>query len=203
MRSGAVRADRFRTRFSARLATTVCYASWLVPEAVAGLVWLSYLDFEGVVNQGLRALGWSPIYWLVRFPMLAIILANVWWGTGWSMLLFKAALATIPHEIEEAAAVDGASGWQQFLYVTFPLLRRPLLVDFILITIWTSGVLGLPLMLTHGGPGHRTELMTLYAYRLGLESFDLSYGTTVSIGILLVSLLLALLYYRLLERDKV
>jgi multiple sugar transport system permease protein len=184
------------------LATTVCYLSWVSPETVIGLSWISYLDKDGFLNQMLGFLGFPQINWIVRFPMLSIIMANVWWGTGWSMMLFKSAIESIPPELGEAAEVDGASGWQRFRYVTLPLIRGPIMVDLILITIWTYGVFGLPLMLTGGGPARRTELMTIYAYRTAFKHFELGYGTTISVAILIITLTLALIYYRILEREE-
>jgi len=187
---------------SGRLATTICYLSWVAPETVIGLSWISYLDKEGFLNQVLGTIGLPQVNWIVQFPMLSIILANIWWGTGWSMMLFKSAIESIPPELGEAAEVDGASGWQRFRYVTLPLIRGPIMVDLILITIWTYGVFGLPLMLTGGGPARRTELMTIYAYRVAFKFFDLGYGTTISVAILIITLTLAIIYYRILERRE-
>jgi len=184
------------------LATTICYLSWVTPETVIGLSWISYLDKGGVLNQILGLIGLPQVNWIVRFPMLSIVLANIWWGTGWSMMLFKSAIESIPPELGEAAEVDGASGWQRFRYVTLPLIRGPIMVDLILITIWTYGVFGLPLMLTGGGPARRTELMTIYAYRTAFKFFELGYGTTISVAILIITLTLAVIYYRVLERAE-
>jgi len=187
--------------FMGRLTTTICYLSWVAPETVIGFSWISYLAPEGFLNRILTTLGLQPVNWIIRFPMPCIILANIWWGTGWSLMLFKSALESIPSEIQEAAEVDGASGWQRFRYITLPLLVGPIMVDLILITIWTYGVFGLPLMLTGGGPARRTELMTIYAYRTAFKFFELGYGTTVSIGILLITMVLAIFYYKLLRRE--
>ena len=137
-----------RIKLTGRLATALCWLAWITPESVIGWSWISFLDHDGVMNQILQWFGFQPEYWLVRYGLASIILANVWWGTGWSMMLFKAALESIPREVEEAAEVDGASGWQKFRRVIFPLLRRPIFVNILLITIWTYGVFGLPLMLT-------------------------------------------------------
>ncbi len=184
------------------LATTLCYLAWITPETVVGLSWISFLSYEGVLNQLMRLLGLPPRYWLVQHAMPSIIAANIWWGTGWSMMLFKAALESIPREVEEAAEVDGAGGWARFRHITLPLLRGPLLANLTLITIWTYGVFGLPLMLTGGGPVHRTELMTIYAYLVGFRFFKLGYGMAVSMGILTITLGLALVYYRILARER-
>jgi len=191
-----------KIKVSGRLTMTICYLAWITPETVIGFSWISFLDYDGVLNQILGLIGLPPTYWMVRYAMPSIILANIWWGTGWSMMLFKAALESIPREIEESAEVDGAGGWQRFRYITLPLLRGPVLVNLTLITIWTYGVFGLPLMLTGGGPGHKTELLTIYAYRLAFKFFKLGYGTAVSVGILLVTLTLAIIYYKMLTREQ-
>jgi len=184
-----------------RLATTAAFLAWVAPETVIGFSWISYLDIDGVLNQIVTGFGVTSVWWMVRFPLLSVIIANVWAGTGWSLMLYRSALESIPPEIEEAAEVDGASGWQRFRLITLPMIRGPIQVNLILITIWTYGVFGLPLMLTGGGPAHRSELMTIYAYKQAFKFFELGYGTTVSVGILLITGALALVYYRLLGRE--
>jgi multiple sugar transport system permease protein len=184
-----------RIQMLARVVMILAFVAWITPETLVGFSWITFLDFDGTFNQFIGLSGREPTFWLVRFALPSIIAANIWWGTGWSMLLFKSAIESIPQEIEEAAEVDGASGWQRFRRITLPLLRGPMLVNLILITIWTYGVFGSVWILTAGGPGHRTELMTIYAYKQAFKFFDLSYGTTVSVGILLITLVMALLYY--------
>lgn len=189
-----------RIQILARVVVTLVFVAWITPETIVGFSWITFLDFDGTLNQFTSIFGRDPTFWMVHFALPSIIAANIWWGTGWSMLLFKAAIESIPPKIDDAAEVDGASGWQRFRRITLPLLRGPMLVNLILITIWTYGVFAIVWILTQGGPGHRTELMTVYAYRQAFKFFDLSYGTTVSVGILLITLVLALLYYSVMRR---
>jgi len=127
--------------------------AWVVPEIVAVYIWASVFNFQsGTANQLLMAFGFERHRWLIDTPMLAIILVNVWRGTAFTMLLFSAALESIPDELFDAAAVDGASAWQKFRFITVPMLRYTILLDFILITMGTFSVFGLVFALTGGGP---------------------------------------------------
>lgn len=131
------------------LASAVVILAWVTPAAVIGLTWTSFLNKHGVLNQILGLFGKEVEYfWLAKRPMLSIILANIWQGTGWSMLLLSAAIESVPREVDEAAEVDGATAWQRFRYVTLPLIMGPILVNLIFITIWTYGVFEVPFMLT-------------------------------------------------------
>lgn len=178
------------------IATTVCYLSWISPAAVVGFMWMSTLDAEGSLNQVLN-LGFE---WVVDWPMMSIIIINIWWGTGWSMTLMKSAIETVPPEVEESAAVDGANKRQIFYHITLPIIRGPILVNLILITMWTYGVFDVPFMVTAGGPARKTELMTVYAYLTGFKYFDIGYGVTISVGILLITLVFALVYRQFLKK---
>ncbi len=178
------------------IATTVCYLGWISPAAVVGFMWLSTLDVEGSLNQLLHL----NFTWIVDFPMISIIVINMWWGTGWSMTLMKSAIETIPPEIEECAEVDGANKRQVFYHIILPIIKGPILVNLILITIWTYGVFDVPFMVTAGGPGRKTELMTIFAYLTGFKYFDIGYGVTISVGILVITLVLSLVYQQFLKK---
>lgn len=189
--------------WSAKIAVAACFVAWVTPAAVIGLTWTSFLNKNGLLNQTLSLLG-SEVnrFWLAKRPLLSIIVVNIWQGTGWSMLLLQSAIESVPRELGEAAEVDGATGWQRFRYVTLPLIMGPILVDLIFITIWTYGVFEVPFMLTKGGPAGKTELMTIYGYQQAFKFFELGYGSTVAMGILVITMALALLYYRLLGRQR-
>ncbi|HEY0532063.1 MAG TPA: sugar ABC transporter permease, partial [Actinoplanes sp.] len=109
-------------------------AAWTVPETVAGFCWYSFLHQDGTLNAILHRVGFSQ-NWLYTTPMLAVILANVWRGTAFSMLVYQAALNDVPPELHEAAAVDGATGWQRLRRVTLPLIRRSIVTNLMLITL--------------------------------------------------------------------
>jgi multiple sugar transport system permease protein len=183
----------------------VILASWIVPGVSAGIVWqLMFNEASyGFINGVFRLLGLSPVAWLSD-PDIAIwsaVLANVWRGTAFSMILLYAGLVVIPASLYEAAAVDGATPFRQFLHVTLPQLRPILLINTILISIFTLNTFDLILALTGGGPGRATEVISLYAYNTVFRNFDLSNGAVLAVILLLISLAVTFFYVRLLPRE--
>ncbi|MGH6926460.1 MAG: carbohydrate ABC transporter permease [Propylenella sp.] len=183
----------------------VILASWIVPGVSAGIIWQLMFNEAtyGFINGVLRLLGVSPVAWLSD-PDIAIwsaVLANVWRGTAFSMILLYAGLVVIPASLYEAAEVDGATAFRQFLHVTLPQLRPILLINTILISIFTLNSFDLILPLTGGGPGRATEVLSLYAYNTVFRNFDLSNGAVLAVVLLLISLAFTFFYVRLLPKE--
>ena len=130
------------------------------------------------------------------------MLANVWRGTAFSMILLYAGLLVIPRSLYEAAEVDGATALKQFWYITLPQLRPILLVNTILISIFTLNTFDLILPLTGGGPGRATEVLALYAYNTVFRNFDLSNGAVLAVLLLLISVVFTFFYVRLLPKES-
>jgi len=184
----------------------IILSSWIVPGVAAGIVWqLMFNEASyGFLNGILRAAALPPVAWLSD-PDLAIwsaVLANVWRGTAFSMILLYAGLVVIPASLYEAAEVDGASAFQQFWYITLPQLRPILLINTILISIFTLNTFDLILPLTGGGPGRATEVLALYAYNTVFRNFDLSNGAVLAVLLLAISLAFTFFYVRLLPGEK-
>ncbi|HWG86099.1 MAG TPA: sugar ABC transporter permease [Deinococcales bacterium] len=170
--------------------------AWITPGVVVAILWNVYLHSgEGTLNRTLGLAGIPAVNWLFDRPILAIILYNVWRGTAFSMLLFDAALRTIPVSYYEAASVSGASGWRQFVDITLPLIRPQIATDLLLITLWTFNDFG-PYLLTGGGPSFQTEVLPIYTYRVAFRSFELGYGAALSTLLLLINFALAFLNLR-------
>jgi multiple sugar transport system permease protein len=183
----------------------VILSSWIVPGVSAGIVWqLMFNEASyGFIDGVLRLLGLAPVPWLSD-PNIAIwsaVLANVWRGTAFSMILLYAGLVVIPASLYEAAAVDGATAFRQFLHITLPQLRPILLINTILISIFTLNSFDLILPLTGGGPGRATEVLSLYAYNTVFRNFDLSNGAVLAVILLLISLAFTFFYVRLLPKE--
>jgi multiple sugar transport system permease protein len=183
----------------------VILAAWIVPGVSAGIVWQLMLNEAsyGFINGVLRLMDLPPVAWLSD-PDIAIwsaVLANVWRGTAFSMILLYAGLVVIPASLYEAAAVDGATPFRQFLHVTLPQLRPILLINTILISIFTLNSFDLILPLTGGGPGRATEVLSLYAYNTVFRNFDLSNGAVLAVVLLLISLAFTFFYVRLLPKE--
>jgi multiple sugar transport system permease protein len=132
---------------------------------------------------------------------MSIIIANVWRGTAFSMILQYAGLQSIPDEIYEAAEVDGASTLQSFWYITIPQLRPILMINIILITISTLNTFDMILPLTGGGPGQATEVLALHTYNVIFREYSLAGGAVLAVIMLFISLGLTLAYRRLLRSE--
>jgi multiple sugar transport system permease protein len=147
----------------------------------------------------LGTVGVGHVDWLIRHPLLSIIFFNTWRGTAFSMLLFSSALGTIPPSLHEAAAVAGATRWQAFRDVSLPLIRSHFVTDLVLITLWTFNTFA-PFLITGGGPAFRSELVSIYTYRVAFQFFELGQGAAVAVIMMLVNLALALVYLGSLRR---
>jgi len=182
---------------------TLVILAWIIPEVVVAFTWVAFLDRDfGTLNAILSRLGLGRPDWQLQYALLAIIIFNTWRGTAFSMLLFSSALATIPPSHLETAEVAGASAWQKLRDILLPLLRGHILTDLILITLWTFNVFT-PFLITNGGPTYRTELVSIYTYRVAFQFFDFGQGAAIAVVVMLINLALALGYLGLLRRQAV
>lgn len=171
----------------------------LTPIAV-GYMWRMQLSVtRGPVNGLLRLLGLSGVGWLTnpQVAIYSIILTDIWQWTPFMFLILSAGLQGIPQDYVEAAKVDGASGWKLFRHVLFPLLAPASVAAVLLRAVEAFKIIDVIYIMTGGGPGLRTESLTLFGYSIGFRAFDLAYGATISfslfIGVLLSSLVFVLL----------
>lgn len=181
---------------------------WAMPTVVAALMWrLMFESPVGIVNAVLTDLGLmgEPFVWFTHSlaAWVPVILADVWKTTPFVALLLLAGLQNIDPVLYEAARIDGASPWQQFLHVTLPLLRPALLVALIFRTLDAFRVFDLIYVLTGGGPGTATEPIALYTFGTLFHSLRFGFGSALSVLIFLVTFALVLLYIRALGRDVV
>jgi multiple sugar transport system permease protein len=183
----------------------IILSAWIVPGVAGGIVWqLMFNEASyGFLNAILRGIGLAPVAWLSD-PDIAIwsaVVANTWRGTAFSMILLYAGLLVIPRSLYEAASVDGATAFRQFWYITLPQLKPIMLVNTILISIFTLNTFDLILPLTGGGPGRATEVLALYAYNTVFRNFDLSNGAVLAVILLLISVVFTVFYVRLLPKE--
>lgn len=187
--------QRGRGRVTRSVVNGVVIAAWVVPEVVAAACWFSFLAEEGTLN---RVLGLSQ-EWLYTAPMLAVILANIWRGTAFSMLVYSAALSEVPADLVEAAAVDGAGPGRRLLHITLPLIRRSIMANLMLITLQTLASFGLIYALTGGGPGTASQTTPLYMYEQAFRYFEIGYGSAIALVMLVIGALFSLVYLRLIK----
>jgi multiple sugar transport system permease protein len=179
-----------------RVLGTIVLAGWVTPEIVCALCLYSFFGDEGTLNIILKFFGIPEVTWLYTVPMLTIILANIWHGTAFSMLVFQAALDDVPSEIEEAAVVDGASKWQILIRIIIPYIKDTITTNMMLVTLQTLGVFGLIYAMTGGGPGTSTTTLPIFMYNQAFINYQLGYGTAISLLLLLMGVVLSLFYIR-------
>jgi multiple sugar transport system permease protein len=187
--------QRGRSRATRSVVNGVVIAAWVMPEVVAAACWFSFLAEEGTLNT---VLGISQ-EWLYTAPMIAVILANVWRGTAFSMLVYSAALSEVPADLVEAAAVDGAGPWRRLIHITLPLIRRSIMANLMLITLQTLASFGLIFALTGGGPGTASQTTPLYMYEQAFRYFEIGYGSAIALIMLVIGALFSLIYLRLIK----
>ena len=194
--------ERGKNSFVTRALNTFIIAAWVMPEIVAGFCWYAYLYQGGTLDTFLQHFGLSQD-WLYTTPMLAIIIANIWRGTAFSMLVYSAGLSDVPAELLEAAKVDGASQFSLLRRVIIPLLRRSIVTNLMLITLQTLASFTLIFVLTAGGPGEASQTTPLYIYQQALQLYDISYGTAMCIVLLLIGALFSVVYIKLIRVEEV
>ncbi|MBI3963053.1 MAG: sugar ABC transporter permease [Deinococcus sp.] len=190
--------ERFRGRHYARATVLVPWAMLTLTNA---LMWRWILHPQyGMLNAVLYRLGIIDEYfaWLSdpNWAMPAIILADVWKLTPFMTLLLLAGLQPIPDSFYEAAEVDGATNWQKFWYVVFPLLKPAILIAIVLRTVAAFKVFDLIYTLTNGGPGNATLVISLVTYREAFRYFHIGYGSALSWLVTLVILALSVAYIK-------
>jgi multiple sugar transport system permease protein len=192
--------DHARTR-AARLGS-VAYAAvlvaWVSPPAFAGAIWGDIFAYRhGALNAALRALGLGRVDMLGEHPMLAVTLADIWRGTAFAMIIFLGALQTIPRGVHEAARLDGASAFQRLRDHTIPLLSHIGAIVLTMTTITTMGAFMLILLLTNGDPAYQTETLALFAFHSAFSTYEIGFGASISVVLLMLNLILAAIYLRI------
>lgn len=186
------------------LFSALAYLPVVVPPVVAVLLWKFFFDPrpEGVFNQVLGWVGFGPFPWLQSqtWAMPSLVLEATWAAAGGTVIIYLAALASVPAELYDAAEVDGASVWRKVWHVTLPHLRGVLLITLILQVIGTAQVFVEPYLFTGGGPANATLTILLLIYKTAFgQSLGADYGQATALSLLLAVVLgvLSLLYFRL------
>lgn len=182
-----------------RVIGLIIIAAWVTPEVVVSFCWVAFLGETGTANWLLGLLNIEPIAWLFTFPMISVIIANVWRGTAFSMMVFQSALDDIPKEVEEAAVMDGASRWQIVTKITIPMVKGTIATNLMLVTLQTLGVFTLIYTMTGGGPGVSTATLPVFMYQQAFVSYQLGYGTAISLVLLAIGAIASLIYMKTLK----
>lgn len=191
-----------RTRtFGTAALRTVLFVPVVLSGAVVATSFREILRPDGVFNQMLQAIGFENASqaWLADpATALATIMAiNIWQYTGYSFVIYDAALGQIDQSLIEAARIDGASTFSLVVRIISPLIRGSHLILLVLGFIGSLKTFELVFLTTKGGPGTTTEFLSTYIYRLAITQFDAAYSATLSIGLVLVALFFAAMQVRL------
>lgn len=190
-----------------RLLRAMFLVPWLLPLIVSGSTWAWMFNSEnGVLNAVLGAFGVGQINWLTSpdWALTSVIIANIWLGIPFNLVIMYAGLQHIPDDLYEAAALDGAGGWHRFWRVTFPLLRPVTMITLLLGLIYTLKVVDLIWIMTTGGPANASTTLAIWSYReaFGTGQPDFSPAATVGNLLILIALAAGLIYLRLQRRQE-
>lgn len=166
---------------------------WVVPNISAALTWRwMYAEQFGVINQMLNAIGLASINWLGRLDTAlgSVMATAIWKGTPFVAVVLLAALQTIPDELYEASAIEGANAWQNFWYVTFPLMRGVTTIILLLTAIWTFNQFDIIWIMTKGGPANVTQILPVYTYLNAFSFFKFNYAAAIgTVGVVILAVL--------------
>lgn len=181
-----------------RLWRGICLVPWVMPPALSTLGWWWMFDpTYSIFNWMLNPMG-VHIPWLSSpgWARFCIILVNIWYGTPFFLIMYLAALKSVPAELYEAAVVDGATAIQKLVYVTIPMLANILQITLLFSTIVTIANFDIARVLTQGGPRNTTHLFGTYSFKIGIEGGDIPLGAAVSLWLFPVLAVVAVLILR-------
>lgn len=185
----------------------VAILPWTIPDVIGGIVWRFVFDtLTGMINSVaivLRIIE-QPVDWLgtPALAFTAVVLAEVWRGYPFVMLILLAGLQAIPVHLYEAASMDGASRWQSFIHITLPSLKGMLMIAVVLDVIWECRLFGLVYGMTGGGPSDATQLISTMTYKQYFEFFNTSYAAAMAVVLAVIMLVIAIPYLRASMREK-
>ncbi|KUN73037.1 ABC transporter permease [Streptomyces canus] len=174
---------------------------WLLPLIVSASTWSWMLNSDsGIVNAVLHAVGIGPVNWLTSpsWSLTSVIIANIWIGVPFNLVVLYSGLQSIPTSLYEAAALDGANAWRRFWSITFPLLRPVSAITLLLGLVYTLKVFDIIWIMTKGGPADSSTTFATWSYQLGFGNLLPAFGPGAAVGNLLVvaALVFGLIYLK-------
>ena len=160
---------------------------WVIPLALSSLGWWWLFDpTHSAFNYVIQSLGFDEIQWLSDpyWARFSVILVNVWYGAPFFLIMYLAALKSVPEQLYEAASIDGASAWQKFVHITLPMMRNIMAITILFSLIVTFANFDIVQIMTAGGPRNMTHVFATYSFMLGIRSGDLPLGAATSLFML-------------------
>ena len=198
--------EKFIEKFQ-KFFRTVFFLPAVISITVAGLLWqLMYNQDIGLINEFLRLVGlesWTRP-WLgdKSTAMYSIIVMSQWQYTGYIILLYLVAIKKIPKELYESATIDGADGVKRFIYITLPQVKEMTLVAITITIIGAFKVFDEVYVMTGGGPGKSTEVLSTFMYRSGFRNDEMGYATTIATVIFVITFVLTIIEFKLSRRNN-
>lgn len=176
---------------------------WTISAVIAAFSFKFILDDNfGILNYILNQMGVESVGWLSdpNIVVWSLVIANMWYGTPFTLLFLTAGLLSINPSLYEAARIDGASKMRSLFHITLPLLKPFMIINLILITMWSVNLFDIQLIMTGGGPLFSSTTASLYMYRQAFEFGLLSKGAAAGIILILINLTVAIIYVKFLRR---
>ncbi len=193
-----------QSRFNG-VARVIFYLPYMTPAVVAGTMWAWLLSPDtGLINAFLKNIGLGQIPWLTN-PTLAVVsvsLVQAWGSIGFIMIIFITALQNVPREFIEAAVIDGANKIQTLRYITIPSIRGSIVLSLVLTLAYSFNNFSLIYILTDGGPGYATSVISYYVYQTAFSNFKIGYASALTIFELAIVFAIALLVIRFQYREE-
>lgn len=189
-------------RFIRKFVGFTVVAGWITPEVIAAFMFSAYFADQGTLNKILGIFGISPISWLFTFPMACVVIANIWKGSAYSMMMFQASLDNISDDVVEAAKIDGANGLQILTRITLPMIKSTMATTFVIVTLSTLGAFGLVFAMTGGGPAIATTTLSIFMYQKAFIAYQIGYGMAIALFILLIGIALSVIYIKLIKANQ-
>jgi raffinose/stachyose/melibiose transport system permease protein len=182
---------------------TAVFIPAVMSTAVIGILWsFIYEPDIGLFNLILTNLGLEPVMWLsdTKWAMFSILITNAWQWTGFYIVMVLAAILSIPREIDEAAVIDGANGFERATRITVPLIMPIISVVIMLSIAGAMKAADIVIVMTKGGPGGATDVMATYLIKYGITNSKYGYGNAIAVLIFVFTLILTALYQLLIAR---
>jgi multiple sugar transport system permease protein len=179
---------------------SVFFLPYVLSISVIASIWVFILQpYTGLLNTFLHKMGTvEEIFWLgdENLAWVSILLATIWWTVGFNMVLFLAGLQEIPDEYYEAAKMDGANSWKQFISITLPSLKGVMLLTVVLQTINSFKLFGQPYLMTNGGPGTETRALVQYIYEKGFIEQQMGVASSMSYVLFAITIVFAFIQFK-------
>lgn len=176
---------------------------WALPPIVIGTAWKFLLQTEGLLNNVFGVVGVGPIVWLAdpSWSRWSVALVSAWASFPFAVTMYRSALISVPLELLEAAAIDGAGWWTRQIRVVLPQVRSVVMVLSILVIVYSFRAFDFVFVLTAGGPGRASTNLPYLAYREAFTNFDLGYGAAIAVVSMGFIALLGVAYVRVLKTE--